>query len=150
MALTICCWCFCFWWCCWSSIFVMLLHLLFGNKSKKKKVKVSGEWTKNNNCGNANPKYTIRGFKWHLPSAVSAVLFFVPLLRWLFKNKRQTKMKLKVSEEWTDKRTAEALIINTPSGDQKALTLCCCCCRCSLFCAVAAEIVSIKTVILNF
>ena len=47
-------------------------------------------------------------------------------------------------------RTAEALIINTPLEDRTALTLCCCCFWCSIFCDVAAKIVSIKIVCLNF
>ena len=55
-------------------------------------------------------KYSIRELKRHLPSAVdvsvAGVLFFVMLLHWLFENKQQTKMKLKVSGEWTEKNNS--------------------------------------------
>ena len=61
-----------------------------------------------NNCRNAHRKYAIWVSDRHLPSAVAVavygVLFFVLLLRWLFENKRETKMKLNVSGEWTEQK----------------------------------------------
>ena len=79
--------------------FVLFLCWLFGNKRQTKmKLKVSGEQTEQKNSGNDHHKYSIRGFTSHLPStvAVASVILFLLLLRWLFQNKRQTKMKLKV------------------------------------------------------
>ena len=49
---------------------------------------------------NSHRKYAIREFKCHLTSTVDvavAFFFFVLLLCLLFENKRQTKIKLKVS-----------------------------------------------------
>ena len=51
------------------------------NKTYKRqttmKMKVSGEWTEQKNGGNDQRKYAIRGFEWHLPSAVSvSILMF--------------------------------------------------------------------------
>ena len=50
------------------------------------------------------------------------------------------------------KERRKCTIVNTPSGNQTALTICCCCCCCFcyMFCAVAADVVGIKTVPLNF
>ena len=67
-------------------------------------------------------------------------------------------LKISVIRKWNWKlvetvrniRTAEALTVNTPSRDWTELTLWRCCFCCSLFCAVAANIVWIKTVPLNF
>ena len=70
------------------------MHWLFEIKRQTKmKLKVSGERMEQNYSGNAHRKYSIRGFKRHLPStvSVSSALFFVLLLRWFFENKRQTK-----------------------------------------------------------
>ena len=70
-------------------------------------MKVGEKWTEQKNGGNTNHKYGIIGFKQHLPSAVAAyfagVIFFVLLMCWFFENKRQTKMKLKVSVLKTEK-----------------------------------------------
>ena len=60
------------------------------------------------------------------------------------------KWNWRLAENGRNKILAEGLIVNTPSGDQTALTLFCCCCWCSIFCAVAVESVSIKTLPLNF
>ena len=60
------------------------------------------------------------------------------------------KWKWRWVENGRNKLTEKALIVNIPSGDWTALTLCCCCFCCSIFCAVSADIVSIKTVPLNF
>ena len=74
------------------------------------KLKVSGEWTEQNNSGNAHRKYAIREFKCHLHCAAdvdfSYIIFFVLLIRWLFENKLLTKMKVKISGEWMEKITA--------------------------------------------
>ena len=67
-----------------------------------------------------------------------------------FKVSVEQKWNWRLAENGWNRRTVEALIINTPSGDQTALTLWFCCCCCSLFFAVTAEIVSIKTVPRNF
>ena len=65
------------------------------------KLKVGIKLTEQNNCGNSYHKYNIRGFYRHLPYAldvsVYGVLFFVMLLRWLFENKLDMKIKLKFS-----------------------------------------------------
>ena len=60
------------------------------------------------------------------------------------------KWNWRLSENGRNIRTAEALIVNMPLGDQPKLTLCCFCCCCSIFCAVSATIVWIKTAPLNF
>ena len=59
------------------------------------------------------------------------------------------KLNWRLVDNVRNKRTAKLLILNTPSGDITALTLYCCCCCCSISCAVAVEIVWIKTVPLN-
>ena len=172
------------------------------------KMKVSGEWTEQNNGGNAHHIYAIRGFERYLLSAVFSpvadVLFFVLFLHWLFENKRQKQWKWSLADnernkrttetpivnrpseslngtyplllllllllfsflcyccvyfleictkrqwnwilannEW-NKRTAEILIVNTPSRDQTVLALCYFCSCYSIFCAVAVDIVSTK------
>ena len=65
------------------------------------KLKVSVKLTEQKNWGNDNRKYNIRGFDQYLSYAVDVsvadVLFFVLFLHWLFENKRETIMKLKVS-----------------------------------------------------
>ena len=76
-----------------------------------------------NNGGNANLKYCIKWFKWHLLGAVdvavdvsvAGVIFFWLLISLFFEKKRQTKMKLKVIFKKQNKRTAETLIAYTPS-----------------------------------
>ena len=80
------------------------------------KLKVSVKLTEQKSCGNAHCKYAIRGFDRHIPYAVdvyvSAVLFFVLFLHFLFEDWRNTKMKLKVSREWTEQK-------NCGSADRK-------------------------------
>ena len=67
------------------------------------KIEVSEEWMEEKNGENAHHKYSIRGFEGHLQSDVAVVvadvICFVLLLCWLFKNKREIKMKLEVSGE---------------------------------------------------
>ena len=67
-------------------------------------------------------------------------------------------LKISVIQKWNwilaengrNIRTAEALIVNNPSGDRMEIILWCCCWCCYLFCAIAAKILSIKKVPLNF
>ena len=60
------------------------------------------------------------------------------------------KLNWRLAESGWKTIMVEALIVNTPSGDRTALNLFCLCCYSSLFCDVAADIVWIKTVPLNF
>ena len=104
------------------------------------KLKVSIQLTEQNNCGNTHRKYIIRGFNGHLPYAVgvAGVLFFVLLMRWLFENKRETKIKLKVSGESTEQKNGGSAdrkyAIRGSNGTYPLLLLllvfsflCCCC-----------------------
>ena len=79
------------------------------NKRKKKmKLKVRGKRIEQKNCGNAHRKYAIRGFNQHMSSSVDVnvvhVLFFGLLIRLLFENKHEKKMKLKVSGELVEQK----------------------------------------------
>ena len=77
--------------------FCSVAAFIFKNKRRKKlKLRVRVKWTEQNNCGNAHHKYAIRGFDQHPTYAVADIIFFVLLLYWLFENKRNTNMKLKV------------------------------------------------------
>ena len=71
--------------------------------------------------------------------------FFMLLLRWIFENQRDNKWHWRLVENKQNIRTAEELTVSTPSGDWTVLTLYYFCFCCSLFCAVTANIYSIKT-----
>ena len=80
-------------------------------------MKFREKWTEQNNGGNANCKYSIKGFKRHLTGAVpvAGVIYFVLLLRWFFFNKCWTKMKLKVGLKLMELKNCGMLIVNTSS-----------------------------------
>ena len=60
------------------------------------------------------------------------------------------KLNWSLADNGRNKRTAEAIIVNTPAGYRTSPTLWCFYCFCSLFCSVVAENVSTKTFTLNF
>ena len=143
-ALTLCCcgWCFCCYWCCCCCcccffcclcyLFVLLMRWLFENMCQTKmKLKVSVKITEQNNCGKNHRKNAIRRFNEHLPYAVdvsvAVVIFLFLCCVDVLKITTKWKWKLRLLENLQNKRKAEELIVNTPSGDQTSLTLFCCC-----------------------
>ena len=90
--------------CCFCGDFLII------SANQKWNLRLSDNEQKKIDSINAHRKYSIRGFERHLPSdvdvdvAVACVLFSVLIMCWLFKNKRQTKMKLKVSAKWTEQK----------------------------------------------
>ena len=102
-------WCFCCCCCWWCSLFMLLMRWFFEKKCRTKmKLKFSVSKTEQKNCGNAHSKYNIPGFNRHLTYDVAVVLFFLRLLRWFFENKCNTKMKLKISREWTEQNNGRS------------------------------------------
>ena len=112
--------------------FVLLMRWFFFKKPETNmKLEVRVLETEQNNCRNAHCKYAIRGFDRHLPCDVSvsvaAVLFFVLLLRWLFENERNMKIKLKVSRECTEQKNSRSAdceyAIRLPNGTHPLMLL---------------------------
>ena len=103
------------------------------------KMKVSKEWTEQNNGGNANSKYAIRGFKCNSPGAVAisnlvfSFLFYCCIDFW---NKCKKKKKLNVSIKLTEQKNCvnahnkySTRVFNghLSYAVSAVLFLCCCC-----------------------
>ena len=113
--------------------------------AKKMKLKVRVKLSEQNNCGNDHRKYAIRGSDRQLPYAVavavSDVLFLCCCYIDCLKISAKQKWNWRLAENGKNKRTAEVIIVNIPSGELTTPNLCCWYCFCSLLCAFAAEIV---------
>ena len=82
---------------------------------------------------NTSAKALIDTYIMLLMLLLPSVIFFVLLLCWLFENLCNKKFNWRLVENEQNIRPAEALIINAPSENLKAITLWCFYCCCYIF-----------------